>query len=563
MKTLIKLSGLFLVFLSACSTSFNTTAVYDDIYYSRSHAQKLAEIAPTAAPDHIQAIQQPAPAPEINNQGQPYETDNYTDPSENTYIANNYYADEMYQDYHFSSRIRRFHRNWATFGYYDPFFSSIFWYNFNPYYYGTSIYFYDPFFSFGYGWPSYYYSWGYRPWGWAHYGYGWGFGRPWGSFWAGHNYGYWHGYHHGYWYGSGGYIRYPSTDRYVFGARRPNEPLTGFGTREPGRYRGSAIKTNNVPLSGSAGVAGGGRYGTTPGRGDLDERVRTTEAIGGEVRNTGPENEGRRIGDPGINSIVPEERGAVAREPRIGGDEGNQDVIGQEGRGAVQSPRSTERFEPRRNPEDFARPERAQQGQQQAAPRYARPNQEGNQPANVNPNQERTRTYTSPSQQQPRSNQEYRRPIDRPETTPHRQVPQRPEVNQQRPEQSRPMATPQRQAPEQRPQAVPQRQAPEQRPQATPQRQAPQQRPQATPQRQRESRPQAAPARAPQREYAPSSSGGGSSSRSSGGGSSVSPSRSAPPPSSSGGSSGGSSSRSSGGSSSSGSQSSGSSGRIR
>ncbi len=555
MKTLTKLSGLLLLVFSACSTSQTTTAVHDDIYFSRAQAAKLAENALTASPDHVQAIapstNQQAPAPEAynsNNEAQNSQSEYYSDPSGNTYITNQYFADAMYQDYYFSSRIRRFHRNWATFGYYDPLFSDIYWYNYDPFFYGSSIYIgYDPFWSFG--WPSYY-SWGYRPWGWAHYGYGWGYGSPWGSYWAGHQYGYWAGYHDRYWYGANpSQWYYPSTERYVYGARRPTESFTGFNTRAAGRYRDSGTKAGEGSPAGVPGISGaGGRYGTNPNSINTGERVRTAGTIDRNTRITDSGNEGRRIGD---GNLTAETRDISGREQLAGRERENMGNVDQDNR-TSQPSRSPERFEPRRNPEDFVRPERPQQGQQQT-PRYARPNQEGAQPANANPNQERTRTYTSPSQQQPRSNQEYRRPADRPETTHQRQAPLRPEVNTPRPEQARPESTPQRQAPEQRPQATPQRQAPEQRPMAVPERSAPQQRPQAAPQRQPESRPQAAPQRQPESrpQAAPPRSSGESYSP---------PPRSSTPSSSSGNSdSGGGSSRSSGGNSS-GNQGSG---RIR
>jgi hypothetical protein len=61
------------------------------------------------------------------------------------------YTAEDYYDYSFSSRIKRFHRPMYNTGYYDGIYTDYYWYNNNPFYCGTSIYF-------GYNWNSPYYS---------------------------------------------------------------------------------------------------------------------------------------------------------------------------------------------------------------------------------------------------------------------------------------------------------------------------------------------------------------------------------------------------------------------
>lgn len=65
--------------------------------------------------------------------------------------SNNYITDNNYYDYHFSSRIRRFHRPMHYSSYYNGLYTDYYWYNNNPLYYGTSIYY-------GYNWHSPYYS---------------------------------------------------------------------------------------------------------------------------------------------------------------------------------------------------------------------------------------------------------------------------------------------------------------------------------------------------------------------------------------------------------------------
>lgn len=85
-------------------------------------------------------------------------------------------------DYHFSSRINRFHRSYTEFTYYSPVFTDTYWYSYTPYSWGVSIYggfatgysysypvynygfydgWYDPYFgySYSYGYRPVYYNW--------------------------------------------------------------------------------------------------------------------------------------------------------------------------------------------------------------------------------------------------------------------------------------------------------------------------------------------------------------------------------------------------------------------
>ena len=66
-------------------------------------------------------------------------------------IVNNYYGDyyeaDDYYDYSYSSRIRRFHRPMYYSNYYGGIYTDYYWYNNDPFYCGTSIYY-------GYNWKS-------------------------------------------------------------------------------------------------------------------------------------------------------------------------------------------------------------------------------------------------------------------------------------------------------------------------------------------------------------------------------------------------------------------------
>ncbi len=54
-----------------------------------------------------------------------------------TVVINNYHED---YDFHYSSRINRFHRSYSTFSYYSPVFTDTYWYSWQPFTWGMSIY---------------------------------------------------------------------------------------------------------------------------------------------------------------------------------------------------------------------------------------------------------------------------------------------------------------------------------------------------------------------------------------------------------------------------------------
>lgn len=92
-----------------------------------------------------------------------------------TIIVNNYIPDH---DFYYSSRINRFHRSYSSFGYYAPVFTETYWYGYQPYSWGLSIYggggfgfgmgirYNYPVFGYGYGYDPFYtssYYMGYDP----------------------------------------------------------------------------------------------------------------------------------------------------------------------------------------------------------------------------------------------------------------------------------------------------------------------------------------------------------------------------------------------------------------
>jgi hypothetical protein len=122
-------TSIVLLFLSSCITS--THVHYSDPNYLGSTEFTIYEDIVTEPVAEIEPTQ---------------DTDSITD---------NYYQDynvaDDYYDYSFSSRIRRFHRPIYSSNYYGGLYTDYYWYNNDPFYCGTSIYF-------GYNWNSPYYS---------------------------------------------------------------------------------------------------------------------------------------------------------------------------------------------------------------------------------------------------------------------------------------------------------------------------------------------------------------------------------------------------------------------
>lgn len=121
--------------------------------------------------------------------------------SEEAAVEDTFNYDDYY-DYEYSSRLRRFqNENKLNHDYYSDYYTNVYWYDANPYNYGTSIYL-------GYSWwypeytcyrPGWYMGFGYRPYSWWHNSYWDYYYYPYHS-WS-YNHGYYHGYNNGYWDG--------------------------------------------------------------------------------------------------------------------------------------------------------------------------------------------------------------------------------------------------------------------------------------------------------------------------------------------------------------------------
>ncbi|MBT3612177.1 MAG: hypothetical protein HN522_04470 [Flavobacteriales bacterium] len=122
-------TSIVLLFLSSCITS--THIHYSDPNYLASNEFSSYDDIVTEPIAEIEQTQ-------------------YTDTITDDYYSEYDVADDYY-DYSFSSRIRRFHRPMYYSNYYGGLYTDYYWYNNDPFYCGTSIYF-------GYNWNSPYYS---------------------------------------------------------------------------------------------------------------------------------------------------------------------------------------------------------------------------------------------------------------------------------------------------------------------------------------------------------------------------------------------------------------------
>lgn len=199
------------LFLASCSSSYDASAPYDEVYASGSEPAKVKTESVTVRSQTVES----------------------TTTVEGEYYSPEYeegeFDSEGYYDYEYSSRIKRFGDENPGFDYYSNYYTDNYYYTNDPYYIGSNIYSGCGYcsgvslsFGYGYGWGYPYYGWGYPyysyrypwyydPWYYPYYGWGYGYSGYWGgSYWAGYYDGYWNGYWDGYYWGGGGYYPEPS-----------------------------------------------------------------------------------------------------------------------------------------------------------------------------------------------------------------------------------------------------------------------------------------------------------------------------------------------------------------
>lgn len=182
---------------------------------------------------------------------QPTETQQYSDTEGNTYVTNNYYNSDndeyvYYDDFEYSTRLRRFHHSYNNFGYYSNYY--------------TNPYFYDPFWapapSFNSWWrPSFAVSFGFgNPWGWNNWN-RWNYNN-----WACNNWGWnnW-GYNNNWAYNNWGYNNWGWNNPYYYGGTVINN-YYGNGYYGNGYYQNDYNNNNSANVV--SGPRGGGRSHT-------------------------------------------------------------------------------------------------------------------------------------------------------------------------------------------------------------------------------------------------------------------------------------------------------------
>lgn len=216
MKHSLIIAALAGLLLSSCRTS-QVVSYTDDVYANPKEEKNLARLAAQEKEKkealERQQKEEALAAQKAKDDANPY----YKDPS---------YSSDDYYDYEYASRINRFH-NPIGVGYYDSYYTNMYFYNQNPNCWGTSIYYNwgmpsTTFYNYGlgistgwgYGYNAPYYGNSYYPWYTPYYdpwysynnpwGYGYGYGSGWGynNYWNGYRNGYHNGYLNGYYNGS-------------------------------------------------------------------------------------------------------------------------------------------------------------------------------------------------------------------------------------------------------------------------------------------------------------------------------------------------------------------------
>ncbi len=438
MKTLLKFSGILIALaLTGCSTTYYAASDHDDVYYSpqvvrggsaqqpvqneaRSEGRVVEVVedyrAEPAGQSHTVGTSADAYHYDGYAQNQQEEASDtleyYYDEEGNMVIVNNYYYGDYY-DFAYASRIRRFHRPYNNFRYYDPFFTNMYFYMYDPFYYGMSIYysgFYlgSPMYFGGY-YPSPFY-WRYRHY--PHYHrYAW-FGFPYDpygiGFWHGYNTGFYNSYYRygGYWgYRDYFYNSFERTADYYYG------PRGSGGSTTAGGFEGRTQRTGEKSFAEAFEAR---TVRNEDGRRQVlaDNQIIETGDNARTATRSAEQTDGRQVAEIGQ---------ATSRE-RTGRESGAtnhiEDRVRESVRNTTGEPDRATTASGEREASEGYRPARTIESYQAASrERYSRPQQvtHERQSEDDRSNYTPPRSYTSPSYQQPSTPQR-----SRPATTPGR-----------------------------------------------------------------------------------------------------------------------------------------------
>lgn len=414
MKPIAILSLFAAMLMASCTASKSGVTVYDDVYYSpKDKVVHVTEVVVTTN-DQRQITNA-----EYKQEYYQEETQYTTDPSyETPYTGSQYYTDPQdgsvsnyyfgdYYDYSYTSRLRRFHS--PGFGsYYNDYYTNMYWYNYDPYYYGTSIYIgYGGYPScyYGWGWPrsSYWSSW-YSPYymygmGYPHYYYG-----GYSSYWMGYKHGYWDGYYGSY-YGNDWYYNSNDKNSYYYGPRTSFAGNTGSGGNDGGtgrpvtfgeRYEKAmaAEGVNRKSESGRGSRPAPGAeasWENNPGYADVDRQ--TSDLQRGDA-STMPQNTDRSGTREGLE----------VREKQ------NADVSPVEGRQVNERTDTNQNDQPGRAVTPNQRNYEYDRSSSRPNPGYVRPDAQRQQPSQI---QRQPQPYSSPRYTKPKTSEEFTSPAYR------------------------------------------------------------------------------------------------------------------------------------------------------
>jgi hypothetical protein len=418
MKKLVLFAVLPLLIAAGCTTQYQARSPYDDVYYSSRDvpAAPNTKVVVKQAQEPANADYAPTSPQEVTQQeNQPADvksSDNYTQSGGDTYINNNYYDD--YYDYAYASRLRRFHSNYYFPSSYNDFYTNMYWYDYNPWNWGTSIYFNSGWFG-----PSFGMSFG---WGWPYYSYGLGGYPYYGGYGNGYYDGYYNGLYNGYYGGighSGWYYNegswYSNDNNYYYGHRGQSGFANGSSNGRNALGSGSQVQSRTVKQAANISPDLNGRNAAS--------RTENTSGINARVNNNQVSREsapasGRNTDPAAVNSrmqlnptrIAPRENATLKQSTPQGRGRyiaPSQDVVpgsNTQGRQVNTQPRYTN---PQQQNNSFKNTNAQPRGNvyRDNAPRQAsQPARTYAQPGT------RIQSYSSPSYAKPRSSQEYTTP---------------------------------------------------------------------------------------------------------------------------------------------------------
>lgn len=418
------------ILMTSCSSQFQARN-YDDVYFPTDNQQVEKHYIVVKEPQTDINNYTVQPQVQTNNESQVaenYPQEGYNDDTnyattedysiDNNPSSVNIYIGDDYYDYAYSARLRRFHNPYSYNNYYSDYYTNTYWYDYNPYSYGSSIYmgynFWYP--SYSYGWSSWYSPWYSNSWNspWyydPYYSYGWG------GYGMGYSSGYWNGYSNGYYdgyWGNNYYNSYDYNSNYyghrgsvgTSGSTRRDNDYASFGERYEARLSSDRTRSTvdgrrNSSGTNTSDTRNGNRGETQTGyaRGATTTPDSRTNQENTYTRGT-TANPGYR---PGAASNE-QRSGTAVQDGRTGSVQGNDSRNQSTVNPAVRT----------QNPDNNLQRPSGSNVQPQRRYQYNAPATRTQTPVEGTRNntntQRNTQQYTSPSYNQPRSGQEYTSP---------------------------------------------------------------------------------------------------------------------------------------------------------